>query len=387
MRQRTIRLPLERPDDETWKLMRAVACKAARFGNLALADMYAAKVSGAKGKVLKQVTNEAFKRSNDELSGWVRGAMMQNRVRGYWRRSGRDVLAGRERLACFSADRALTISADQRGNKGALYEWDGDVPVLVCRFEPVQIRDDDGVYQGKREPTVLRVAIDSPGVRKDRYIREAIEMIWSGAWLPGTITFRFDRRRRKIDALVSCSMPDVPKTDTERGATLGPYKPETGELWLRFDDDYGAAKNYAHRIHRMLHHKEHHMGIVRRLRRRMGRDNGRRQVYRRKLRELGDYADWARDRMHELSAEVVQACRHHGVSELRVAGLGEDDLPWHALAEQLAYKCDDGGIEITTPDAGQDATYRAKKAEISKRAKTLKRAKDGLAAAKELVGS
>ena len=42
--QRTVRLPLVRPDDATWRQLRALASEAARFGNRALADMYRAKI-------------------------------------------------------------------------------------------------------------------------------------------------------------------------------------------------------------------------------------------------------------------------------------------------------------------------------------------------------
>lgn len=384
---RTVRVPLVRPDDETWEHLRAIACKAARFGNLALADTYAALVNGISGEGLKKIQRAAFKRMNDELSGWVRGAMTQNRVKPYWTRSGKDVLAGRERLACFSGDRALIISADQRSNPGALYEWDGEDPILVCRFEPVQIRDEDGQFLGNRDPTVLKVAINSTAAKKDWHIREAIESIWAGSWLPGTVTIRFNRRKRKVDAVISYTRPAPPELGDGTGASLGPFIPETGELWLRFDEEGIRPLNFAHRINHMRQIKENHEGLTHRLRRKMGRAKGRRQVYRRKLEEIGNYSTWARGRMHELSREIVKALQVRGAVSLRVQQLGEGDLPWHTLKSDLKYKCEDAGIRIEIPDVKQDATARAKKAEIQKRTRRLKKAKTGVAATRELIAA
>ena len=377
---RTVRLPLKRPDDETWHTLRKTALQAARFGNGMLAAQYAAMRANLPKELRKQLDAAVWAEANDTLSGWVRGAVAQ-RVRGYWRRSAKDVLAGRERVACFSGDRALAITADLTNNRGVLYEREGEHFVLRCRFEPVKIPGG-----GKREPIDLIVDLDSPGARNDWHIREAVESIWSGAWSPGVVTIRFDRRRRKLDALVSYSRPASPMQQGGEGATLGPYNPETGELWLRFDNDRSAAINFADRVHRMLAMKEHYHGLTRRLRRSMGRGKGRRQAYRRKLEEMGSFSKWSKGVLHQWSRDVVAACAKHGVTELRVESLGVGDLPWHELGQQIAYKARDAGIEIAVPAVVQDATHRAKKAELAKRTRRLKKAKDGLDATRELLG-
>lgn len=383
--QRTVRLPIQRPDDATWKLLRAVACKAARFGNLALADLYVAVVHGKQGDAFRAIQNAAYRRMNDELSGWVRGAMIQTRVRGYWRRAHKDVLAGRERLACFSADRSLVIAADQSNNLGALYDRDGESFVLSCRFEPVEIRDEDGKLAGRREPVRLVIDLNSPGARKDAFIREAVEAIWSGTWKPGTVTLRFDRMRHKLDALVSCAKPAVPFVEGAVGATLGPFIPETGELWLRYDDE-SRPLNFAGRINHMRSMKRDHDGIRARYGRRcFGSGRKRRQVYRRKLRNLGSFQTWSQGKMHQLSREIIAALQSQGVTTLRVLGLGVEDLPWHELGGQLKYKCEEAGIRCEMPSVKQDATYRAEKAELSKRTRRAKKAAADLEAARELL--
>lgn len=349
-------------------------------------DLYVSVVHGKQADAFRAVQNAAYRRMNDELSGWVRGAMIQTRVRGYWRRAHKDVLAGRERLACFSADRSLVLAADQSNNLGALYERDGESFILSCRFEPVEIRDEDGKLTGRREPVRLVIDLGSPGARKDQYIREAAEAIWSGTWKPGTITIRFDRMRHKLDALISCAKPSVPVADGVVGATLGPFVPETGELWLRYDDEQGRPLNFAGRINQMRQMKLDHEGISARYQRRcFGSGRKRRQVYRRKLRRLGSFQTWSHGKMHQLSHEIVAALRLQGVTTLRVLGLGVEDLPWHELASQLSYKCEEVGIRCELPSAKQDATYRAERAEVAKRSRRAKKAAGDLAAARELL--
>lgn len=385
--QRTVRVPLAQPDDETWRRLRTFAAKAAQFGNHMLADLYVAHVNGVTGDALKAVRRTAYARMNEELSSWVRGAMTQNRVRGVWRRMGRNVLAGRARLACFSADRALTIEADQGSNPGALYERDGEDYVLVCRFAPVEMRDEAGKLVGRREPIRLRLAHNRGAARRDAYLREAVEAIWSGAWSPGTLTIRFDMEEHTVDAVLSYSMPGAAAGGDGMGATLGPFKPETGELWLRFDRAGVPAVNFAHRIHHMQTRKATHAGTVHRLRRKMGGEKGGRRRYRKRLEEIKDFGTWAHGRMHELSSNIVKRLRADGVSELRVAALGEGDLPWYTLKQQLAYKCEAAGIRIAVPDAAQEATHRAEKATQAKVARRLRKVRTGLAAARELLAA
>lgn len=265
--QRTVQLPIEYPGDEVWAELRNLACEAAKYGNRVLAGQYSQKV-GLIGDVLAELGVEAtpgevsgavervtYRYANDSLSGWTRNAMKQDRAKGYWSRSGKTVVRGTERLACYSADRALSICADQRNNRGALYEWDGEDPVLACRFRPAREFD----------PIRLTVALNSTRARKDRHIRERIDRIWSGEWTPGVIHFRFDRRRRKLFALISHTM-EVPDADGEGPtAVLGPLT-EDGQLWCRVGDR-GDESDWSDRIRVLREKKEHFAEMVDRLRR------------------------------------------------------------------------------------------------------------------------
>src|SRR5690606_20067109 len=107
----------------------------------------------------------------------------------------------------------------------------------------------------------LRVNLKSPGARKDLFIREAVEMIWSNTWKPGTLTIRFDRQHRSIDALISVTKPEAEIPAGQRTATLGPLD-EHGEIWLRIDN--GPAIPYTNTLRRIRHMKEHFAGIARR---------------------------------------------------------------------------------------------------------------------------
>lgn len=382
MIQRTIRLPIVRPQDAEWKELRTVAQLAARFGNLALSDQYTALANGLSAEHLNAVKNAAFKRMNDELSSYVRDAMMQNRVKGFWRRAKTNVLRGRERVACFSETGALTIRADEHG-PGVLFEREGEHYVLACRLRPIEIRDEKRKLVGRREPLRLVVWHDAPGARKDWYLRDALAAIWSRTWKVGAVTFRLNPQRRTLEALVSYSFPAAAAQLEGIGATLSDWNPETNEVWLRFDGNERSV-NYADRLARMVEFKAKHEEITHRLRRKMGNGKGGRRRYKLRLARIGNFAQWARDRMHELSADIVTKLRNAGVAELRLGVLGEGDLPWYTLRQQLAYKCEQAGIRIVEP-ADDPATLREKKAKVAKQAKRIKRAKVGLQAAREII--
>ncbi len=379
---RVVRVPIERPDDETWKRLRALACQAARFGNRMLAGQYIARMSRFPEGLRKQLDATLWADSNDELSGWVRGAMQQ-KCKAQWTRSGKDILAGRARLACFSADRALSISADLTNNRGVLYERDGESFVLACRFEPVEIRDDTGKLAGRREPIRLTADLKSNGARKDAFIREALELVWSGSTPPGVVTLRFDRQRRKLTALISYSRPAVDAGDEPRSAVLGPVD-ERGHLFLRVDN--GETVDFSDPVRILREKKEHFAGLVQRLRHGAGRKGrkGRYYQYRRKLEEVGSFAEWSDGVIHQLSRAVITKCRDHHVGRLAVDDSNGGDLPWDRLKQRLQYKAEDMGIVFGAPLL-TDATVRARAAEVRKRSNTIRKARVGIAAARELI--
>lgn len=386
--KRTVQLPIEYPGDDVWKELRAVAAEAARFGNLVLGGQYLAK-SGFVADVLAELgievdgkeinrasENVLYKQANGSLSGWVRNAMKQGRCRAYWQRNGKLVLRGSERLACYSADRALSIQADQRSNQGALYEWDGESPVLVCRFRPARTH----------EPIRLTVALNSTRARKDAYITDAIGAIWSGDWIPGTIHFRFDRRRRKLSALIAYSY-EVPEPAGGPEAVLGPLT-EDRQIWLRVGDD-GPAIDFSDRLRVIDQRKEHHAGIVDRLRRKAGRRgrSGRYHKHRRKLDAVQSFGDWSYAHIHEWSAHIVAWCVDRDVGVLIVDGIDDGEWPAHDLRQKLKYKCEDAGIEYRESAEDEPAWLRARQREVRKQAQILKRAKEGHKAVRRLVSS
>ena len=379
---RTVRVPVERPSEDVWSRLTDLAGAQARFANKALALQYAALSARMPKDMMKAVNAAVYGEDATTLSGWARNASLR-RIKGYWKRKGKLVLAGYERLACFSASASLTLQCDEH-NQGALFEREGDSFLIRCRFEPVYVEDDSGRRVGKRDPITLTVGLDSPGARKDWHIREAVEALWSGAWGPGTLTLRLDRRRRKVDALISYSRPATPRVVAGNGATLGPYEPESGQVWLRFDD-VAPPLEYSHYVRRMIEMSEHYAGIRKRLSNQRGRGPRRLQVYRRKLAATPTFAGWADDFVHRWSREIVTALAARGVKELRIGNLGVGDLPWHALRQRLAYKCEDAGIAVVDAAAEQDATYRAVKADVAKRTRRISRARKGVSATKELL--
>lgn len=366
--RRTVRVPIERPNDATWKKLRDTSFMASRFGNRMLARQYAKKLGWTS--VEGDLRGE-YKDDNDKLGGEVRKAI-QNETLWIWTRSGRNILAGRDRLARFSADRALRLPADPN-NRGAIFLRTGDDYVIACAIEPKKVA----------ERIRLRVWLQSTRIQKDSYIREAIERIWQGVWRPRTVALVFDQRKHSIDALISCLMPLHVAPTGERSATIGPIL--DGRLWLRFE--HGPSVELTDCVREAEDKKQHFSGIQQRLRRRAGRHAGWRQGYRKKLRELGSFEDWSRNWMHQLSRRIVAACRTHGASSLSFIDL-QGDLPWFRVREQCSYKGQEFGLVVSkaeAPDIKQPDGRRAGQAMIRRDDRKIKKARAGVRAIEELL--
>jgi hypothetical protein len=296
---------------------------------------------------------------------------MERKCQGVWQRAGQLILRGTERLARYSADRALAIRAT--GHSGGVnFGWDGDTPVLDCKIQP----------SGTPDPVRLRVALESSGARKDWYIRSAVAAIWGKRWTPGMVTIRFDRMRHTVDAQVSVRIP--PDSEVEAGeghAVLGPLD-EHGQLWLR--TDAGDNYDFSDSVYRMGHQKQHFQGIQKRIRATAGHGPKRRRV-KRDLLAKQSFQDWVQGPLHQLSAAIIGACQKSGVGLLTVMGLSDGDIPWHELVHQLGYKGQDAGVEVTDIEATTPAHVRARARKVRKRGQVLKRAKEGLSAIQEAV--
>lgn len=379
---RTVRMPLERPDDETWKRLRGLACEAAEFGNSMLAGQYVQRMAGLKDAERTRINALLWANRKDSLGSCVRGAM-ETKCKSYWSRSGKNVLAGRERLACFSGDRALAIKADQTSNKGVLYERDGEDYVLACRFEPVTFVAEDGT-SGKREPIRLKVDRRSASARKDQHIGEALEYIWSGTWEPAMVTIRFDRIQHTIDAMVTYKRPLDEAPAGERSATLGPLD-EHGRIWLRCDD--GSSLDCSGWLRQIRDKKLHFAGQTRRILRQAGSAGrkGKRYEARRALSAIGTFDEWAEGPLNQWVAAVVRKCKEAGSGTLIVDGIDDGDWPAYRLRWKLQTKGEDNGIAIVDPGKATPSHVRAKAAKVRKQAQKIARAKEGLEAIRQAM--
>jgi hypothetical protein len=322
-----------------------------------------------RANLKKQLRSRLYADQNDTLGSRVRSAM-ERKCKWYWQRSKKLVLRGTERLACFSADRALAIRATGFDD-GVKFEWDEDTPVLACHLGP-----------HPEPPIRLRVAMESSGARKDLYIRSAVAAIWGRKWTPGIVTIRFDRMRRKIDVMVAVTLPTEETEARENTAVLGPMD-EHGQLWMRTDD--GKNYDFSDRVRHMAHQKEHFQGIQRRIRATAGHGPKRRRV-KRDLLARQSFQDWVEGPLHQLSAAVIAACVESGVGRLTVMGLSDGDLPWAGLMFQLKYKGEDAGIEVSDVEEAAPSHVRAKARKVRKDGQKLKRAKEGVKAIREVTG-
>lgn len=264
-----------------------------------------------------------------------------------------------------------------------LYERDGEGFVLACRFEPVTFVAEDGT-KGKREPIRLRVDLRSKAARSDQYLREALEMIWSGTWTPRVVTIRFDRTQHTIDAMVSVTKLVEEAPPGERTATLGPLD-EDGRIWLRCDN--GDSLDCAGWLRQIREKKKHFAGQTQRLLRQAGRvgHKGRRYKARRKLDGMKSFEEWSEGPLNQWVAAVVKKCAGAGVGFLIVDGIDDGEWPAHRLKWKLQTRCADNSIEVVDPGKAAPSHVRAKAAKVRKQAQKLARAKEGLEAVQRVL--
>ncbi len=309
---RTCRLPLVPMASEQWSQVRRIAFLCANFGNHLLTESYA-KAKGLNGL-------HPYIDYRDLLSAAVRDAVSRECV-GVWRRMGRRILRGEQTLARFAADRALVVREN-----GVVLERNADGQLaLRVRLQP----------QSQGPATVF--AIRTEVLRRDRWLGDIVEKLEAGTYRLTKLTFAFQRPGRKVTAIVSFVRPAA---SSSHGCKEAAFEYSNGHCRLYCD---GTAISFDDAVHRMSVMKQHFAGIHSRLRKDLGK-KGRMRVLRRAFLKAGNFDDWARGPLHQLSHHIVEWCRRNDVGVIRWTVDQTGDLPWARLAGFVQYKAEEAGI-------------------------------------------
>lgn len=315
MELRTLKVPIVKIEDQLWIDLRRLAYKCSRFGNNLLAESYA-QMSGLEFK------RKAYTDWNEELSSSVRDAISRECV-GIWRRNGKKILRGEQRLAIFRANRALVVR-----DRGIKLSKDGDKYNLSLRVLP----KDQGTS------TTLEIWIN----HRDKRFLHCLDRLDSGVYQIAKATLVFERPGRKVFVLLSYSKPDsgLSAVGTKTAILLQDVK----GLRLTLNGRRVSLDNWVHLLTSL---KSNYSQIQERLRMHLGK-RGYWHKLRRSLVKAGNFKEAAEYQLHNLSRYIANWCYQNGVSKLdwQVDPIWKD-LPWHRLKLLLDYKCLEYGIEIT----------------------------------------
>ncbi len=330
---RTVRIPLEALPDPTWITLRRIAYQCAAFGNHLLSASYLRAKGGPK--------LPAYRDANGVLASAVRDAVNRECV-GLWRRLGRRILRGEQTLARFSADRALVVR-----ERGVHLATDADGAYIV------QLR-----VQPKRVGDVACLPVWQPGLRKNPYLSNIVEALWTGRWTVTKATVQFERPGRKVYVRLHYRKPTAATREEGPTATLawtvgveGAERP--GELWLRCE---GRALSLNDTVTRLSRMKTHFAGIHARLRRDLGK-RGRRRVHRLALLKAGSFEQWAGGPLHQVAHEIVRWALEQRAGALTMHLPNDGALPWHRLALLVVAKAEEQGLiasQIEGPSAQEE---------------------------------
>lgn len=325
--QRSLRIPLEFVDDATWGLFRKTAAACARFANGQMSELYAGKMAVLADKAVREGRTN-YRRWNTDLPATLRDSVTRE-VQGAWRRNGRAIIAGTQRLSLWAADRALCIRAD-RGGLTISRDEAGNI-IFILKILP----GDD--YEATRR--VLKAYM--PAVRKARWLREPMNAMADGKIVPTKGTLIFQRPGRKLALRVSYEKAPQPVGE-----------PTVLVADLRLDDEEalrlscgGRSLSLGCYVYRVRSLKEHYSGIVKRLSRDLG-VRGRRRTYRLALLKAGSFEKAAEGPLHALSRMITDWCRNEKAGVLIWSMVEDGTFPWDRLAAMIRYKCQDAGISF-----------------------------------------
>jgi hypothetical protein len=310
----------------------------------------------------------AYKRLKRTLSSAVRDAVNREAL-AIWRKHGRAITGGSQRLAMFSAEKALVA----RG-KLARVLFDGHSYTLSIRL----VGEDKG-------PAHVMPLWWKP--QNETYITPALQQISSQSNCLKKVTFLFERRTRKMFALL-CYMRTLTVPEPgQREAALGPLE-QDGALWMRMTraDGRPITVNYTNRVERLIHMKLHFAGLIKRLRHRTRRTGrGHKQAYRRALVRAGSFSRWADDMLHQWSKEIIDHCVQNGVGCLRIGPIEHQDLPMARFKLMIEYKAVQKGIIIERFDPAVKEVERSVTQPIERQRKKLVAQRKALATLREAL--
>jgi len=303
---------------------------AARFGNQLLTSQYAQFTARQQIAALAeqhQVPEKellkawtVYRDFADELSGYVRDAV-QREVQGIWKRLFKDIMAGRQTLACFRMHRALSI----RGRGVTLFKDQDSAYHFTFRFGP-----------RSGAPTQLSVYMDT--LCRNPFLEALLDKLIDGTTYEIThATIRIPRTGNKLKVLLGYRKPAVAQLVHETRALVAL---EAGVLVVRCGS---TMMTLGDRVYRLREMKLHLDGIQRRLRATLNR-RSRRGEYRRQLAHAQSFEEWARTPLHQLSSEIVTWAQRAGAGQLVYMMPSTADLPWATLHQQLEYKSAEHGM-------------------------------------------
>lgn len=367
---RSLRVQLVGLDDKQWLELRSLARESARFCNLVLADHFVRAMGYPDHEV------SAFRRSSDKLSGDVRVALAREAFTT-WRRNGRLIKSGDERLGLFRLDRALVCRGEHMSKgvrqRHAVITWNGTEFSLSLRLVPEKV--------GGRHEFKLWFK-----PQNESYVTPILHRFASGDLRLLKVSFKFERPGRKIFAFLSYRLDVHVPAFGSRRATIGPLE-ENGEVWLRIESESGRLRNfcYSHKIARLIHVKEHFAGIqarIRRTRRKTGPKHKR--DYRNQLIKSGSFSEWANSYfLHEWSREIVGELASGGVGYLAIGPMAFGELPMANLIEKIKSKCDAAGIELVPFDPVENTSKQAIDRPVARKRRSIANKRKALSVLKE----
>ena len=312
---RTVTVPVQRPEPVVYSSLRYAGALAARLGNHVINAHYLAG-AGTPGAHPNTVYADAV----PELAAVVR-AQVAREAWHLWRRVRREVLAGRQSLASYRADRALHI-----------------------RHDGVLLRESPG------KGVMVRLRILTPpapfhelhvwpaALAKDHYLSATLAKLASGEYKLGYAGLRWDRHHRLTLRL--SYRKEAPPAEQRAGECRAELVC-AAETWLRCA---GRALSLGDYVHRLVTVKASFGAIQRRIRIDLGRAR-RRNKMRRVMAAAPDFTTWSRGPLHELSRGIIEWSVARGAAGLTMSVTDlAPDLPWSRLAELLAYKCVERGL-------------------------------------------